>query len=491
MKKTFGRAVATTVAATLVLGMALTGCGKKDVDYNVDGEDSASGGEGGTLTSRLGIPESYSGSLEGIDNATGLTEVKIDAATITVPDSDKMSVVYYEPVQGDNEYRKRICENFFDVNSGIYVYSWDKPYKEDVEREIEQWKTLMASATSDDELNYYQEYLDELNEQLKDASTEREGAGNYDADTYVGSVGENMFMLSFSTGEAEGGGAFSISYYPSDALVQYKSVEGAAYAYCYSDDFTDEENSSDVNKASMTEDDAVARTLEFLAGCGISDVVETNVSGLTWDFSDANYETLETVKDGYAVTLKRSVNGIAPYTPYVYSLDVLSTSDAWYDTANETFEISIDDNNILEAYCSNFYKATGQTDDNVDIMTWEEALAALPAAINKYYTAYTTSYSSIDFNDVRLSYYKLKDGDVYKYTPVWVFAQCEDYDGKLDYDYPTQLIMLDAVTGEYIDIIDNVETSEMLDSVGEVIEDDADTVDESGDEDTEEIEPVG
>ena len=66
--------------------------------------------------------------------------------------------------------------------------------------------------------------------------------------------------------------------------------------------------------------------------------------------------------------------------------------------------------------------------------------------------------------------YKLKDGDKYTYSPVWVFAQCDKMeDGSLDKDYPIQLIMLDATTGDMIDLKDvlNQQTydSSVVDSV--------------------------
>ena len=154
------------------------------------------------------------------------------------------------------------------------------------------------------------------------------------------------------------------------------------------------------------------------------------------------------------------MDGIAPYTPYVYNIDSLSSDDTWYDTMDETFEINIDDNGIVSGYCYDYFKATGDKDENVDLISWEDALKALPKAVNTYYSANKTQYSSIEFNDVELAYYKIKDGDKYKYTPVWVFAQCEkaeDGDSSanesgLNTSYPSQIIMLDAVTGELIDL---------------------------------------
>ena len=129
-KKGYGKALTLLLVTSLVAGTVLTGCGKKKVDYNMGDDENGSGG-GGKLASRLDVPDSYEGALEGIDtDATGLTDVKINASKITVPDTDKMSILYYNQNQVDNEYEKRVCENFFDVSAGVYTYSWESLTRE-------------------------------------------------------------------------------------------------------------------------------------------------------------------------------------------------------------------------------------------------------------------------------------------------------------------------------------------------------------------------
>lgn len=84
----------------------------------------------------------------------------------------------------------------------------------------------------------------------------------------------------------------------------------------------------------------------------ISDVIETSNFDLLWDYSDASNSTVAAEKNGYMVTYKRSVDGVAPYTPNIYGLDTLATSDeTWYDTMDETFQLGIDDNGLISAYC--------------------------------------------------------------------------------------------------------------------------------------------
>ena len=86
--------------------------------------------------------------------------------------------------------------------------------------------------------------------------------------------------------------------------------------------------------------------------------------------------------------------------------------------------------------------------------------------MNTYYKDNKTQYSTVEFNDVSLTYYKIKDGDGYKYTPVWAFAQCEkNENGDLDKNYPIQLIMLDATNGDLIDLKSVLDTNSYGDDV--------------------------
>ena len=86
------------------------------------------------------------------------------------------------------------------------------------------------------------------------------------------------------------------------------------------------------------------------------------------------------------VTYKRSVDGVAPYTPNIYGLDTLATSDeTWYDTMDETFQLGIDDNGLISAYCLDSFRATGDKKDNVDLISWDDALLYVDKSGNKYY----------------------------------------------------------------------------------------------------------
>ncbi len=455
MKKHNGKKVtAMLLTSALVAATALSGCGKKTVDYMDDGENGGKS-DGGDIATRLGIPKSYDEEIS--VGKSGLTSVKISDSDIVVPDKDSMSVVYYEKNDMDNEYKKQVAEALFDKNEGIYRFDWDKPYKGDIELMIKQYQDLIDDATKNgdnESVDFYKESIDSLNEQLSVASDEREGAGDYSGDEFIGTVGKSQFLLSFMSSSEDLGSYFSFDLYPSDSYLQYRPYEGATAAYCYDGAYTDEDMEDKTNKCSMTSDEAVEFAGSFLSKCGINDVINTSVSDLTWEYDNSAYDIIAMENDGYVVNFARSVDGVAPYTGYTYMLEYMWDSDLFYDTSYETYTINVDDNGIVSASCYDLLKPTGDKDTNVELMSWENILESLENAVSEFYSENKTSYDKITFNDVRLSYYRVADGDRYKYIPVWIFAQCEQNEGELDTEYPIQLIMLDAVTGKLINLKD-------------------------------------
>lgn len=115
------------------------------------------------------------------------------------------------------------------------------------------------------------------------------------------------------------------------------------------------------------------------------------------------------------------------------------------------------DNGIFSVYGAYRTHYSGDKEENVKLLTWEEILERLPEAASDFFGAHSPRNNSITFNDVRLTYFKLYDGDRIKYTPVWAFADhMPGLNGELDPDYIVQLLLVDAITGEAIDYVDNL-----------------------------------
>lgn len=464
-KRGYIRFVVLAMSLALVSGMGLTGCGhKKQVDYGLD-EDSETADTGVLLASKLNVPESYKGEVSGISSETGLSAVRIDVAAIQVPETDRMSVQHCSANHVDSEYKKRICENFFDMDEGVYVYDWDKPCKDDLETEIATIQEMSANESDDETKAMYDETLKSLQEDLLHAADEREGAGEYTADTFFGYKNGVSCLASFEEGEDRAAG-FSI--YMMDDAINYRPKEGATWASQYSSEYRYGMTLSD-NTAKISRDAAIDQGMEFLASCGITGVVCTSCCDNLWQYYDQSEENIGNDLDGYKITYKRAVDGVAIYTPTVYGLDSINLvtddgeDDVSYESENETFTVTIDDKGIFAFSGTDAVRMDGEREDNVELLPWDDILKVLPDAVNSFYTENKTHYSEINFNDVRLTYFKIKEGDGYKYAPVWVFSECStEDDGTIsEIIPPSQIIMLDAQNGQLIDMISSFYRSEI------------------------------
>lgn len=440
----------------ITVAMTFSGCGKEKVDYGFDGETQSGGNTEGTLAARLGIPESYEGNIATGDS--GLSKITISDEDIQIPSVDGMSVVHYEKNPMDSEYKQKVAEAIFDRADGIYSFDWDNQYKEDIEIQMQIYQTLIDDATNSGDTGnaeWYEEYLNHLQKEYQDALDEREGPGDWSSLNYIGHIGMTQFRLDFSPSENGLSGYFSLNIHPYEGQILYRPHEGAVQAYYYLN-YSDQEEEK-ANQCSWSEEEAVKRAQDFLNSCGITDVVMTQTMDIMWDYTDASYNTVATEVDGYIVDFSRSVDGVVPYNASLYMVDTLMSDNMFffgYAFSNETFTIYIDDNGIFSLMCNDMIKPSGEIEKNVDLLSWNEVLEVANKVIPEYYTEHRTSYKSVEFNDVRLTYYLMDDEEeeTYKYIPVWVFAQVEENEDDYEYDSPVQLIMIDAVTGELIDL---------------------------------------
>ncbi len=96
-------------------------------------------------------------------------------------------------------------------------------------------------------------------------------------------------------------------------------------------------------------------------------------------------------------------------------------------------------------------------------MTWEDILKAADTKIGVYYSTLKsekknngTVNQQISFNCVRLTYLmvqNMEDEGTYVYTPVWIFTQHEP--DHLEYEYyvyPEEICIIDAVSGEIVQL---------------------------------------
>lgn len=455
----------------LILSILLTGiccgCGDKSLGDQMYGElkEESMDDSRAFLASVLGVPASYHYEFETGDS--GLLSISIDADTIQLPDTESMITAKFTRKISDADYKRSVAEAIFDIDAGIYVFDETNLPIEDItalEEYYEMCRDVAISLNDISAIETYDMFLDDLREKEVSAPKERTGAGDYSSDTYVGTIGDYQYLLTFLTTDEGYSNGFLLSYYMEDLLINYRPAEGMTKVSLfieYGDGLEQEYSISIENKAEITQEEAVAIAKDFLYVCGIEDTKEIEISNMEWDYyelfwaSDADVDYV-TEYDGYNITFARSLDGTVPYLAYFYWLDNIELNEFYEsEVSSELFTISVDDNGVQWAKCYDMYTKQ-ELVEKIELLSWDEVIEAVNASVAEYYTENPTSYSGVNFNYIELTYFMLPDtseAGTYIYTPVWVFSQIEENMLEFDYTiYPTQIFMINAITGEVINL---------------------------------------
>lgn len=407
-----------TILALAALSLfALAGCGQRSVDYTPDGETGdLSGNEALTRVDSLGIPDSYQGSVEGIDRQTHLTSVTINAESIGLPASCTMDIVHYKDDSYDSDDKRAVCEKIFDTEKGVYIYDEDPD----------------AVPAAD--------LLD---------NGGAEGAGDYSAGSYLGYIDDLLYVLTFTDSDGLTGSGIYLYAVDEMSIRPDESADDVVfntlrYMALPTGAFADENVSGD--------EASVQCALGFLSDIGISEAVCTDTYSLLWEYYHDDSVDSSYVLSGCDVVCTGGVSGTPAYSANIYQVENIPDVGTTYVSRNPYMDVWMEGDTLVMAETSTM--TMGDRESSVELISWDKALSSLPAAINRWY-ADGSAYSDIEFNDVRLTYYFVKDGDGYKYMPVWVFAQCEaapEAEAGLDRENPIHLIMLDATSGEFINL---------------------------------------
>jgi hypothetical protein len=119
----------------------------------------------------------------------------------------------------------------------------------------------------------------------------------------------------------------------------------------------------------------------------------------------------------------------------------------------QTYEISLSDSGIVKAVCHDQYRKNDIVESDNQLLTWEEMISTADLYIGEYYSDKNVS-GTISFNYVELSYFMIQEADeTYALRPVWIFLTLDDE--ALYYNsstYPTEMLVIDAVTGIPVDL---------------------------------------
>lgn len=438
------------MAAAFACIAALSACGKKDTDYNVD----VGNGDGGSVQSKYSIPESCDTTFD--SGSTGLKKIQLTDADITVPETGAMYVAPVKMKETDPESRKELVDTLFDADKGVYVYydmeHMDKLSKEDIQAYIDLYE-VQKKADPSHAANYDSD-IDRMNRLLQTTSKQRENAGDYSVDEYMGTVGDLEYRISFPQ-EGENDTLFRIK----EDLLQYRPMDGAtgvitSSAEEYNTSMSEEYGElSDINECSLSIDEARQMAEEFLDKIGGSEAVLQSESDLCWLYRNdgESDQELPVVVDGYSFEYIRSVMDQPVSDVAVWTADNLRQANGFVNVSIEKYTIQVDANGVTDALWNSYLEADGSP-QAVELLSFDEMLKKANESIAAYYTKYPTAYKQIAFNDITLSYYlkQKEDGSGFEYVPAWILAEYEDPE---DPELPEQVVILDARDGSALDLM--------------------------------------
>lgn len=405
---------------------------RADTSENIVADDSVGG-----LRRDLNIPENAETDLP-VDG-TSLKAIKIKASEISVPDKDKMYTKRFNMGGFDPEQRESLLKVLFDEESGIHNYEYD--LKDDVTKE-----------------------------QVDQIFADNAGAVDYSQDYFVGKIDGKEYILYFYNSEWSTDEGFSMSPLFEGDIPKELADRGAVSIYTSeyppmsyrdeSDKPDESESEEEPNKCSMSADEAANRARDYMAEWGVDDTAVLSVADMYVEYDDDEGYAVDYEKNGYVVILNAAVNGVPIYQPRAFGVDTISgkskagddyDSVNYYYTETSQYILSFDDSGIISVSCTWPMRSNGDIQDAGSLLSWDEVVENLKSVIPEHFQGYE-GYSSVEFNNVRLAYFRICTGDgEYEVIPVYAFAQLEkDRD---DDTYPIQLIMLDARDGKEISIM--------------------------------------
>lgn len=457
------RGTAWLMFGTMMMAAVFTGCGKKDIDYDIDG----SGGkkDSGSIQDKYDIPKSYDDSI--VVGDSGLSEITLKVDEISVPDT---SIMYTEKLTKNDtagEALKKIAESIFDKSKGIYAYDENNQTKADIEEQIASYEQLKKDLGTDAErIKKINDTLTELQDELEKAPEDYPAAGDYSATKYLGTCGQYEFVLrtpddtisSYDLSLKED----AMVYRPADGtedgteMIDHGGYVSLNDSIKYGSEGA-EEALNDKNQCKYSEEEALEIAEEFLKKIDCNDMTLGESSALAWTYDDALSTLIERDIDGYYFTFNRMIKDQSLGEGLqALNVDNMVQQEAGVDIPTDYCKIAVDDNGVIGAVWTNNLSVEGEAEET-ELLSFKELMKRADSSVSEYYAKYNTQYKSIEFNRMQLTYCLkpgAQDGE-FEYVPAWIISQVEVYEfDEVTYEDPQQMVVLDATDGSYIDILE-------------------------------------
>ena len=405
-------------------------------EATTENDDSVSG-----IARTLGIPGSADIDIPA-DNCGTVESACIKTDKIKIPDADRMYVKKFTMGKIGVADRETILKNIFDEEDGVFEYPYD--------------------------------LKDEVSQAQKDAIFENKGAAvDYGSDYFIGKIDGTEYILYFFDQSWSTDEGFELQLATEREVPEDMQKLGATYVsyMTYDSEELDGINRNapiwaavdEDNKCGLSQSEALTKTMDYMAKWGFKDAAATSENEIyrEYGYYDANggSEVCWDEKNGYSVSFGAAVSGQPLYQPEAFGVDTIShQSDEdnfdpnnYYYMEKSQYSITFDSDGLVSFICTWPMYSDEDAVEAGSLISWDEAVESLKKCMTEHFADYT-GYNKVEFNDVRLTYFRIKAGDgEYEAIPVYVFAQLDRERGNDD-SYPIQLVMIDARDGSEVGI---------------------------------------
>lgn len=149
----------------------------------------------------------------------------------------------------------------------------------------------------------------------------------------------------------------------------------------------------------------------------------------------------------------------------LYNVDNLQNSSGYFYDSTDMANVYVNDEGVINMYANIYTDPQSVKEEDVEILSWNDMLEKAQTSIAEYYEKYQTRYGKVEFNNVTLGYMHVmeEDGKTY-YIPVWAFKQTEELRDQGSDAEVIQAVLINAMDGSYIDIIENAKSIKLWDS---------------------------
>lgn len=457
----------------VVLSIHLTGCGRRDKDFEFVSESERlyDDADEKRIGKTLDVPAGVQINMSTKDTDFDTIEVIDD--DIYVPECENMKIYTFKEYDLSGEKTHNIVNTLFDEQAGIYVKDHDAETKEEIRNTISIYEENISNLSESNEddmhqISYFENEIEKLNERLADAPDSLPQVKEEDFEnpyhTYVGKCGDINYELELSDyfndedieTEYQKGDIVLLDFY----RTKYENEklarkEGADSIFFGPEKDFSVDTKNMVNEALLSKEKAETEAFDFMEKLGIDDFVIDWTDSMIVLYYDG--EIYKPKLNGYVVRLKRTLDNCD-----VFALNMPpDLYDDMYDIENfsEYAEIDIDDTGVVSATVVLYTDTATIKSTDANLLSWNDMLSCANEEIGQYYKKYKSNYKSVAFNDVSLQYIMSIDDNGSKcYIPAWLFIQ---YDDRLETENPSNcnienIICIHAVDGKYIDIYENV-----------------------------------